>query len=250
LTFEVDSPAASATAKPVATILAVPLLWRPGAANMELIGVPATVLRNPGASSNCPWSQQFLLLESAGTGVTLKHFMAGGQNQSTSLASLWGGTRLAANSALTATMCWSGLSAPTLINYEIDGTDDNGNTVSAALSAAYLNQPSSPNALSVTPTNPNLSGTLNLNSAGGSLLLAVTTSQATQAWSVRAFAAGSSPSWLKVYPTSGTGSGDVYVVPVAGLSPGTYNATLLFQSIDAVPQVTSVPVTFTVSSSQ
>jgi hypothetical protein len=131
------------------------------------------------------------------------------------------------------------------VNYEIDGTDDNGNTVSAALSAAYLNQPSSPNTLSVASTNPSLSGTLSLNSAGGALVLAVATSAPTQVWRVSVLAPGSAPDWVKVYPTSGSGSADVYIAPASGLSSGTYNATLVFESIDAVPQVVQVPIAFT-----
>jgi hypothetical protein len=246
LTFELDTPGTTAT-NPVSTILSIPLLGRPGAANMQLTGVPASVLRNPGASSNCQWSQRLLLRESAGTGVTLKHFTGGGVDQSANIASFWGATRLGANSALMATMCWGGLSAPTLVNYEIDGTDDNGNTVSAAVSSAYLNQPSSPNTLSVAPTNSGLSAPFSLNSAGGALVLAVTASSAIQVWRVSILAPGTSPDWVKVYPLSGTGSADVYVAPASGLSSGTYNATLVFESIDAVPQVFPVPITFTVN---
>jgi len=246
LTIELDAPGATATASPVPTILTVPLLGRPGAANLQLSAVPSAVLRNPGAASACQWSQRLVLRELAGTGVTLTRFVSGGQDQGTSIATFFGGTRLAANNELTALMCWGGLSAPVLVNYDIEGKDDNGNAVSATLSAAYLNQPASPTSLTVTPANPGLSGTLSLNSVGGSLVLAITTSAPTQVWKVSVVAPGSSPDWVKVYPASGLGSANVYVAPVGGLSAGTYNATLLFESIDAVPQAVPLSITYTV----
>jgi hypothetical protein len=246
LTIELDAPGATATASPIPTILTVPLLGRPSAANLQLSAMPSAVLRNPGASSTCQWSQRLVLRELAGTGITLTRFVSGGQDQSTSIATFFGGTRLAANSELTALMCWGGLSAPVLINYIVEGNDDNGNSVSAGLSSAYLNQPSSPTSLAVTSTNPALSGTLSLNSVGGSVVLAISTSAASQVWKVSVVAPGASPDWVKVYPTSGLGSADVYVAPASGLSAGTYNATLLFESMDAVPQAVPLSITYTV----
>lgn len=245
VTFEIDSPGSSGT--PVATVAAAALMPRPGQASLQFLATPSSVLRNPGAASGCQWNQQFLLRELAGTGVTLNHFSAGGQDQSSSIASFWGSARLPANGALAGSFCWGGLSAPTLIPYVVSGTDDNGNTVSASLEAAYLNQPSSPNTLTVSSTNPAfpLSGTLNLNSAAP-ILLAVTTSSPTQLWSVQVFAPGSSPGWLTVNPPSGAGPGAVYIARPSGLGAGTYNATLMFTSLDAVPQVVQVPVTFSV----
>ena len=143
-----------------------------------------------------------------------------------------------ANGELTATMCWSGLAAPMLVDYAIGGTDDNGNMVFAAMTSPYMNPPSSAITLKVASTNPSLSGTLNLNSANGRLVFTITTTSVSTS--------GQDPSWLTLYPVSGSGSGSVYVTPASGLSAGTYTANILFQSTDAEPQVVSMPVTFTV----
>jgi hypothetical protein len=148
--------------------------------------------------------------------------------------------------ALTATMCWSGVNAPMLINYEIDGTDTNGNIVSAAATSPFLNSLASPNTLTVTQTNPKLSGTLNLNTAGGSLVFQITTTNPAQVWTATVLASGQSPAWLNVYPLSGSGSGSAIIQPVGGLASGTYQATLVFQSADAQPQTVSFPVAFRV----
>jgi hypothetical protein len=247
LVIEFDTPGATTTSPDVVTSVTVPLLGRPAGASIHLIGAPSAVLRNPGAPPSCQWSHQLMLTESAGTAVTLKHFVAGGTDMSSQIAALWGSTKLGSNNALTASICWANLSAPVLINYEIDGVDDNGNSVTAAMTSGFLNQPSTPTTLTVASTNLSVnSGTLSLNSAGGSLMLAVMTQLPTQVWSVSIFATGNSPNWVTAGPASGMGPGAVLVKPVSGLSAGTYSATILFESADSTPQIVSFPVTYTV----
>jgi hypothetical protein len=249
LTVEIDYTNGSSGALPVAAMFTAALLGRPNAASLQLTGAPSAVLQNPGASSNCQWSQQLLLRELAGTGVTIKTFKAGGMDMSAQIGALWSATRVGANSALSAAMCWSGLNAPILVSYEIDGTDDNGNTVSAGLTSPFLNPPASPNKLTVvpansTPTNPVT--TVNLNSSGGSAVFRISTTSMSEVWTASVFTSGISPTWLAVYPLSGVGQGNVVITPAAGLSAGTYSANLVFHSADAQPQIVSFPVTFTV----
>jgi hypothetical protein len=246
LNLELDFPAATAGGNPQVTSLSLPLLTRPGAADMRLSGAPASVLKNLAAASNCQWNQQLLLREYAGTGVTLSKFLAGGQDQTASIASLFGSTRLPAGGALVANMCWSGLSVPTLVNYEVDGNDDHGNSITAGFSAAFLNPPTSSNTLAAVAANTTLKAPLNLNTANGSLMINVSVSGKGQIWRVSSLAAGPSPAWLTVYPASGAGSGSVFVAVASGLASGTYNATLVVESIDATPQTVTMPVTYTV----
>jgi hypothetical protein len=246
LIFEIDLPGPTAAAAYVASTFTEPLLGRPNAASLALSAVPSAVLSNPTAGSNCQWTQQLLLREIAGTGVALQHFHAGTTDLSSQISSLWGSASMGGETALTATMCWSGVNAPMLINYEIDGTDTNGNIVSAAATSPFLNSLASPNTLTVTQTNPKLSGTLNLNTAGGSLVFQITTTNPAQVWTATVLASGQSPAWLNVYPLSGSGSGSAIIQPVGGLASGTYQATLVFQSADAQPQTVSFPVAFRV----
>ncbi len=244
ISIEIDLPFATSTAAYTAASFTAPLLARPNPAKLQLIAVPSAVLRNPSGAANCQWSQQLMLRNLTATGVSLKDFNAGGTNMNQSIATLWGATRIEANSELTAAMCWSGLTAPVLITYEIDGTDDNGNTASAALTSAFLNQPSSPNTLTVTSTNPAVTSPFSLNTAARNLTFKVGASSPSQAWSVTVSTSGQSPDWLSVFPLSGQGPGGVYVTPASGLTSGTYTATLLFHSADAEPQVVAIPITY------
>lgn len=246
LTFEIDLPGPTATAALIASTFTAPLVGRADAASLVLSAVPSAVVNNPTAGSSCQWTQQLLLQEVAGASVALQQFHAGTTDLSSQISSLWGATSIAGGTALTATMCWGGVNAPMLINYEIEGTDTNGNTVSAAVTSSFLNQLASPNTLSVTQTNPKLTGALNLNTAGGSLVFQILTTNSTQAWTATVLASGQSPAWLTVYPASGYGAGSAIIQPAAGLAQGTYQATLVFQSADAQPQTVSFPVTFTV----
>jgi uncharacterized protein (TIGR03437 family) len=72
-----------------------------------------------------------------------------------------------------------------------------------------------------------------------------------QQWSVSVFPANPSTSWLTVFPSSGTGPGTVNVsASAAGLAPGLYLATLVFQSTNAVPQYYNTYLYFTVGAPQ
>ncbi len=215
-------------------------------ASLQLTAAPTSLVRNPGAPANCLWSQQLLLRETAGTGVTLKHFIAGGTDMSSNLAGVWSATRIDGKAAigLNQPLCWSGITAPALLSYSVDGVDDNGNTVSAATSVSLLNPPTTPTTIAISSTDSG--GTLSLNTGGGLLTLAVTTGSAGQVWTLANFALGTEPDWLKANPVSGTGPGTVVLTPAAGLTSGkAYSATLLFQSIDSTPQVVPVSVSYT-----
>jgi hypothetical protein len=200
------------------------------------------VLQNPKDPGPCQWSQNFLLQETSGVGVTLTKFVAGGVDLSASLASYFGSTRLNPGGTLSGAVCWANLSPPVLLNYELYGTDDVGNPVSAALTAANLPAASSARSLSITPAAVNMSSS--------PMLIQVAPSSPTQVWSVTVFSSGAPVSWLALSALSGTGPATVVLTASqAGLSPDTYKATLVFQSLDALPQVVQVPVTFGVTGS-
>jgi len=245
ITFTVNGvdPSGAAWAAPVS--VTVPFLGRQPQASMQLSGAPSAVLQNPAGGSSCQWTQQFQLRELSGaSGVNLTRFVAGGADESTSIASFWGSTRLTPGGTLRAGMCWSGISAPALLNYEVDGTDDGGNPVTASMTFPYLNTPAAPNTLSISPASVKLT-------SSATILLGVTTSAPSQVWSVRVFSSGAVPSWLSLLPVSGTGSAQVTLaVSTSGLAAGTYQATLMFESLSALPQLVQVPVTLVITSSQ
>jgi hypothetical protein len=113
------------------------------------------------------------------------------------------------------------------------------------MAAAYLNPSPSPGSISVAAANSSQTGTLNLTSIAGALTLTVTTNPPAQLWTASVFYPVPSSEWLRIYPTSGSGSGFLTVQPASGLAAGTYNATLFLQSLDASPQVIAIPVTYT-----
>ena len=60
------------------------------------------------------------------------------------------------------------------------------------------------------------------------------------------FSDASASSWLTVSPLSGSGPATLQVAGQPGAAAGTYTATLVLTSVDALPQVINVPVTLTV----
>jgi hypothetical protein len=221
-------------------------------ASMALAGAPSTVRQNPRAASNCQWSQNLTLQEQNGHAVTISKFLAGAGTQtfdlSTMILGFFGSNQLPAFGALQSGVCWQGISVPEAVSYEVDGTDENGFAVSATLSGTFQGAATSPGTLSVGKAS------LFLADSGSPASTTQTVNlTAGQQWTVAVLPNNRATSWLSVYPLSGTGSGSVTVTAThlpsqaSQLANGLYAATLVFQSLNTIPQFVNVPVTFSVS---
>ncbi len=234
--FEVDAKDASGNV--YSTTFTALFLGNEGQASMVLTGIPRAVVRNAGAPANCQWEQQLTLQEVAGTAVALNHFNTGMMDQSLNIANFWGSTELPANGTLTAYVCFVNPPVPTLVDFQVTGTDAVGNTVVAALSVPYLGASASPNTLAISPPSVTLANRI-------PALITVTASGAKQVWTVTIRYSGAS-GWLALDHYSGVGSTPVIATATQGtLASGSYSATLFFESLDAVPQVIPVPVSVT-----
>jgi uncharacterized protein (TIGR03437 family) len=216
--------------------------------SMVLSGAPSTVQQNPGADASCQWSQQLFLQEQAGFGVELTRFLAGSRDLSSQIQQYFGTTELAAFGSLQASVCWSGITPVQSETYEIDGTAGNGSPVTATLStslvapAATAAVPSvSPAAvaMSVTGASPTATASVALSFTGGA-----------PQWTAAVLISGRTTSWLQVAPLTGTGAAQLRLqASSAALVNGVYNATLVIQAMNAIPQYVSVPVVFIVGAS-
>jgi uncharacterized protein (TIGR03437 family) len=212
--------------------------------DIALLSAPATVQQNPAADSSCQWSQQLILQEQLGFEIQLTRFLAGGADWTAQIQQLFGTTHLAPLGMLQASICWPGPAAPPSTTFEVDGTDQTGFPVTTTAQATFAGPATSPPALSVaqnsvTLSAPGASGaasaTLNVNLAGGG------------AWTVSVIPANRSTAWLTANAVTGTGSNQVMIsASSGGLTAGVYNATLLIQAANAVPQFVEVPVMFLV----
>jgi uncharacterized protein (TIGR03437 family) len=154
---------------------------------------------------------------------------------------------LAPLGTLQAGLCWSGISAPTTVSYEIDGLDSAGNKIVTTAQIPFNPAPAQNGGALSSSAN-----SITLTAAPGQTTTASVpvTINADQSWSAVLFPANQQTSWLVAYPLSGTGPGTVNLVAsAAGLSPGVYTATLVLQSVNTVPQFVNVPVTFTIGGS-
>ena len=215
---------------------------------MSLTTTPQTVQQNPQADPSCQWAQQLTLQEQTGFLVVLANLTAGGTDLSSQIQQIFGTTRIAPFGNLQGTVCWNSRTAPSVKNYQITGSSEIGTTVTATAPATLAPASARPAALSVSPTvvemlagSVSQSGTaaVNINFAGGG-----------SAWAVSVLPANRTSTWLSVTPLSGTGPAQLNVSATgAGLSKGVYDATLMIQSTDAIPQTISVRVAFVVGAS-
>jgi uncharacterized protein (TIGR03437 family) len=230
--------------------LTIPFLPQQISASMALSSSPSTEVQNPNGDPNCasdhPYYQQLNLQEQNGFGLVLTKFLAGGSDLSDSIGSWFGGFRLAPLGSLHANLCWKIPSVPTTLNYEIDGTDSTGRKIAAIASVPFQGPGQSPGALSASKSSISLSATPS-QTATTSLNVSL---PAGQQWTVSVFPANQKSSWLVVYPQSGTGTTQVNLVAsAAGLGNGVYTGTLVFQSVNTIPQFVNVPVTFVIGAS-
>jgi uncharacterized protein (TIGR03437 family) len=199
---------------------------------MVLSGVPGLA---PGKFCQ---TQQLMLQEQNGLAVQLTRFLIGGVDQTGQIEQLFGTTRLAPFGALQAVTCATGGT------YEIDGTTQIGGPVSATLATSSSSPPANPGTLSVTPSAVTLTATagassaktnLSVNFAGTNLAISV-------------FPFNQATSWLTT--EFDPASKQVSVgASATGLSNGVYNAWLVLQASDTMPQSVEVPVVFVVGAS-
>lgn len=213
---------------------------------ITLTGVPANVRQNPSADPACQWSQQLIVQENRGFAVELTRLLAGAEDRTSRISQLFGTTHLAPLGMLQAQICWPGANAPPPTTFEMDGVDQTGVPVTATFQSTYSGPAAGPAALSVaqdsvtlrTPSAPAVaSGNLTVNLTSGG------------AWTVSVLPTNQSTAWLKAAAVTSTSSQVTLQASAANLSPGVYNATLLIQAADAVPQFVEVPVVFLVGES-
>jgi uncharacterized protein (TIGR03437 family) len=219
-----------------------------GVPDITLLSSPAAVQQNPAADASCQWSQQLILQEQLGFAVQLTRFKAGSEDWTSRIQQLFGTNRLAPLGMLQAHVCWPGASSPpATTTFELDGTDQTGMPVSATVTTALTGRSASPTALSASPS----ALTLSVAGAPASTTANVSVSFAGSGlWSAIVLPASQSTAWINPFASTGTASEAVVLTAsAADLSPGVYNATLLIQATDTVPQFLEVPVVFTVGAS-
>jgi uncharacterized protein (TIGR03437 family) len=223
-------------------------------AALQFVGAPGTVRRDPTQPSDCQYFQNLGLQEINGHSVTLTRFLAANTDYSNQIGNLFGSYTLPANGFLLAGLCWdlTGDTIPETLSYEIDGIDDGGNTVSATASGYFEGPAVNPGVLSTTadPNNDVVAMAVanSGQSAKGSVGVKVNSGQP---WSVTVFPSNRASNWLTAYPLSGTGPATVNFSALgSGLANGLYQATLIFQSVNALPESIAVTINFVVGTPQ
>ena len=216
--------------------------------SMAVSGAPSTVQQNPGADPSCQWSQQLFLQEQAGFGVELTRFLAGSNDLSSQIQQYFGTTELAPFGSLQASVCWSGITPVQSETFEIDGAASNGSPVTATLSTSLVAPAATAAVPSVSPAAVSMSVTGASSTATASLALGFT--GGAPQWTAAVLVSGRTTNWLQVAPLSGSGPAQLRLqASSAALVNGVYNATLVIQAMNAIPQYVSVPVVFMVGAS-
>jgi uncharacterized protein (TIGR03437 family) len=181
-----------------------------------------------------------VLQERTGFSVALSSLSASGALVS-NLAQLFGTNRLAAFGILRASYCFPETTPAGLKTFLVSGIDDLAGSVTAAASVTLGAAPGGPAAFSVSSPSVSLSGD------GDSAGLDLTFSQGLPAWTATIV---NQSSWLTLGASSGSGTGTLSLKgSAAGLSRGSYAATVVISAPGALPQAISVPVFLTVGAS-
>jgi uncharacterized protein (TIGR03437 family) len=215
------------------------------APDIALLSASAAVQQNPAADPSCQWSQQLIVQENLGFAIELSRLFAGTSDWTSRIQQLFGTTHLAPFGMLQASVCWPGTSPPPPTTFEMDGTDQTGVPVTATFHATYTGPASSPATLSVAEKTVMLNVSAATASAGATLGVNLTGGGA---WTVSILPGNPSTAWLTA-STAGSSGQVTLQASGTGLSPGVYNATLLIQAANAVPQFVEVRIVFLVGAS-
>ena len=228
--------------------ITVPLYGPQLSASLALSSAPGTEVLNPNGDPNCSGSgiyQELNLQELNGHGVTLTKFLAAGNDLTANTNGWFGSWRIAPLGTLQAQLCWtvSSSNLPVTYDYEIDGVDDQGNTVKTTLSVPFLPPAQNPGTLSASKTD----FPLGLAPGQSTTVSTVVNLPAGQPWTIAKFPSNQKTSWLTVSPQSGTGPGTVNITLSSTALPiGAYQATLVLQSVNTIPQFVNILVSLLV----
>ena len=216
--------------------------------SVELISTPAIVPQNPAATDpSCKWSHQLTIQEQSGYAMELTSLATPRVGFTKKLQQLFGTTRLAPLGMLQATICRGDLTGPTTDAYTFFGIAENGQTITQKVTVSFTAAAANPPAFTVSPTAVNLSvpdtsapapAAVNLSFDGGA-----------PNWTVKLLPDNRTTAWLQVSPLSGSGSGQLQLQALAGLSKGVYRALLAITPDSGNPQSITVPVVFVVGAS-
>ncbi len=208
----------------------------PPGEDFNLSATPLVVAQNTSADPSCQWSVQLNLDDLGGYLNLLSSLYAGSIN--TSLASVFGSTRLDAWAGLQGTLCFTGITPPasTSVQISLDGLNQQ-------VTVSFAGPPATPGKVSTSPASVTLAPAVGGQTAQATL--AVNLTDKTQPWTATVFPANRTTSWLTLSQLSGTGSAQVTLTASgAGFEPGAYKASIVLQSPNAVPQYVDVPVMF------
>jgi uncharacterized protein (TIGR03437 family) len=214
---------------------------------MTLSSVPQTVQSNPQADRTCSFSQQLVVQETTGFYNLLEQFTVGSTDLTGQIQQIFGTDRLAPFGTLMGTVCWPSNTAPGAKNYQLLGVTEIGTVTAATVNTTLMAGTAQPSfLLSVTPRIVEMIA--DSSSRTGSATIKIALGGSPQ-WTVSVVPDRAS-NWLTVSPLSGSGAAELSLrASGAALSNGVYDATLVIQSTNAVPQAAMVRVVFAVGPS-
>ena len=91
---------------------------------------------SPGKGGN-PWSFTLTLTEEGGVGTTLTGYSVNGQDESSQISTLFGGSKIPANGSISTTLGYQTLNVPQTIQFTFSGVDATGQTWSTQLAVPF-----------------------------------------------------------------------------------------------------------------
>jgi len=211
--------------------------------NFNLAATPLVVTQNTTADPACQWAVQLNADDVGGFLRIITGLYAGDVYMLPQVPSIFGTTRLNAFADIQGTMCFGGITPPVTIPIEMDLS--NGNI--AEVTVTLTGPPANPTKLSATPA------AIAMQPSGSPFTTATLTvgiADQTQAWSASIFPANRTTGWLTASPLSGVGPGQITLIANgSGFEQGAYQATIILQSANAIPQTITVPVMFVMGAS-
>ncbi len=211
--------------------------------DFNLTATPLTVVQNTTADPSCQWPVRVTIDDLGGYLNLIQNLYVGSVDLTAQIPTIFGTTRVDAWGSVWGTLCYSGVSLPNTDYIAVVMSSG----VFQQVAVSFAGPPANPSKIAPTPT-VLLAAPDAAHPAQATLSVGITNK--TDPWTISIFPTNRTGSWLAASQYAGTGPAQIALTASgAGFEPGAYQATILIQSPNAIPQTVAVPVMFVLGGS-
>ncbi|HTX34432.1 MAG TPA: protease pro-enzyme activation domain-containing protein [Bryobacteraceae bacterium] len=216
----------------------------PPYSDFNLTATPLAVSQETSADPSCQWPVHLTIDDLGGYLNLISQLDVGSISLNSQIPAIFGTTRVDAWGSVGGTVCFSGITPPAtdyIAVYLSSG-------VAQQVAVTFSGPPANPSKITAAPANLVLNAVDAAHPAEATLAVGI--SDKTQPWTITILPTNRNGAWLAASQYAGTGPAQLALTATGtGFEPGAYQASIVIQSPNAMPQTVTVPVMFVLGGS-